>query len=145
MLLPSPGPALVTTSERSPSSADENSTLVRTVLNASVKLRWNADAVQQRVRRCVLALGDGGNHAEERHAEIRLQLLRRPDPVVELLEEERQTDGEDQAEPEGDGDVALHVRRDRPARHFGGVDHADVAGSRSLEMPVSFVRCIRLS
>ena len=38
MLLPSPGPALVTTISRTPSSADENSTLVRTPRMASAKL-----------------------------------------------------------------------------------------------------------
>ena len=88
MLLPSPGPALVTTIVRSPSSADEKSTLVRTVLNRLREVRARSVVGQQRVRR-VLAAWHRRNHAEERHAEVRLQFLRCLDPVVEVLEEER--------------------------------------------------------
>ena len=47
-VLPSPGPVLVTTIDRPPSSADENSTLVRIARNASAKFAGHA-VVDQRI------------------------------------------------------------------------------------------------
>ena len=79
-------------------------------------------------------------------AEVRLDLLRRLDPVVEVLEEEREAERQRRSRRQRSRrQVALTLRQDRRARHLGRVDHADVAGLQLARDAVSFVRCSRLS
>ena len=138
MLLPSPGPALVTTMLRMPSSADENNTLVRMLLNASAKLAATS-SLTSGIAGPFLSR-DRGNHAEERHADGGLELLRRLDPVVELLEEEREADGEQEAE-------CRTTRSDRAERSAKSVPRGVSASSttRTFVLLRSLRRCPRPS
>jgi hypothetical protein len=81
-VLPSPGPLLVPRAT-SPSVVDENNVGPDRPQRFG-ELRCDA-AIEQRG-----VLADHlGNHAEERQAQMRLDLVRRLDPIVEILEEER--------------------------------------------------------
>src|SRR5882762_8992511 len=115
-VLPSPGPALVTTSTFAPSAADEKSTLVRIARNASADERIVEILPEQR-----------RHEAEERQPEMRLDLVGRLDPVIEVLEEERQADRQREAADKCEQQVGRRAGARRAPRHLGRVDDADVA------------------
>ena len=77
---------------------------------------------------------------------VRLELLRRLDPVVEVLEDERQADRERSGSAANDNIRSRWMFGEIGARGTSaGSTTRTLLVRSSLEMPVSFVRCIRLS
>ena len=112
-VLPSPGPVLVTTSDRAPSSADENSTLVRMARNASAKFAGTPSLISGSCQS--MSSNERRHHAEERQPEVRLDLVGRLDAVVEVLEEERQAAGQRASRRTAPSSRFSAVLRRRPA------------------------------
>jgi hypothetical protein len=80
-------------------------------------------------RRRGVEIEERRNHPQERQSEAPRQLLGALDPVVEILEEERQSDGEDRSRQHADQQVVARVRRRGTPGCFRRVDDADVAGA----------------
>ncbi len=138
VVLPSPGPVLVTTRLRPPSSVDENSTLVRRFRKASAKQRRDPGVQERRIRVAGVAQASapGRGTAARGTSLISSGLLIR---LSRYSKKNARPDREQAAAEEREQEVERPVRPGGPARHFGLVHHADVA-RLELRGHVGFLR-----
>ena len=117
MVLPSCGAVLVTTIDRLPSSAEENTTPVRIALIDSRECRRHLGRAEQHL--LAILQRDRRHEAEERQLQVRLDFIGGLDAAVEVLEGEHQAERQRQARQHRNQQIAADVREHRALRHFG--------------------------